>query len=235
MACTLSVVQESACESGTWKLDSELQLLVVIAQNLASALPAGTDITPEAILERACESGIGRVDDEVMLMRIAAQNLCSLVAGVNCPEFTWGDATINQIPGFPSTTATFTPELSSNNTAVATTIDTVGGSAFAENIATATWNSTSEAPANMHIVSDLDAGLDGTVTWEVVVEVTAPGASILVSENQGTLGPSGTFDVPFTLPNTGGADWTLQWTQSAAASSVSSGADAICTATFSCD
>ncbi len=222
---------ESSCYvcygvSGTKALE-----LVLLAQWVTAEDPGDDTSAPGLMDDASCFAcfGGGSMGD---LFELA---LLSKLVGPLCPAFAWGDATINQIPGSPSTTATFTPELDSGNIAVATTIDTVGGSAFAENIATATWNSTSEAPANMHIVSDLDAGLDGTVTWEVVVEVTAPGASILVSENQGTLGPSGTFDVPFTLPNTGGADWTLQWTQSAFAGSVSSGANAICEATFSCD
>lgn len=82
MACELEAVQEAYCESEIGKLDSELQLLVVIAQNLAAAVVAldpAADISPEGILERACESGIGKVDDEVMLLRITAQSLCSAI------------------------------------------------------------------------------------------------------------------------------------------------------------
>lgn len=82
MACSLTTVQENYCESSIGKLDDEIMLLRVIAQNLAGALQAfdpTADISPEAILERACESGIGRLDDEVMLLKVITQNLCSSI------------------------------------------------------------------------------------------------------------------------------------------------------------
>jgi len=64
------------------KLTNPVQLLQVIAQNLATTLgdvnPAlSTDVN--AILARACESGIGKQTDELSLMRIYAQNLCGQI------------------------------------------------------------------------------------------------------------------------------------------------------------
>ena len=75
MACSLTDVLASACDSGIGKETDPVRLLQVIAQNTADAL-SGTDITVAAILARACTSGIAKVTDPVKLQQIIAQNLC---------------------------------------------------------------------------------------------------------------------------------------------------------------
>lgn len=82
MACSLTTVQEAACESGFGQVTDEIALLRLIAQNFAnwlSAVSPGAEVSVEAILERACESGVGQVSDEIKLLQLTAQNLCNQI------------------------------------------------------------------------------------------------------------------------------------------------------------
>ena len=65
----------AGCASGLGKEQDLITLLQITAQNLADALPGGTDISVAAILSRARASGIGCVPDQVQLLQIIAQLL----------------------------------------------------------------------------------------------------------------------------------------------------------------
>lgn len=82
MPCDLETVQAAACESGFGKVESEVALLQLIAQNAAAwvaAVEPGSDISVDAIMERACTSGYAKVTDPITLYQITAQNICGLI------------------------------------------------------------------------------------------------------------------------------------------------------------
>lgn len=83
MACDTDTISSNACLSEIGRLKDEIELLQVIAQNMANWLQAvspGADVTPDAISARACASGIGWEQSEVNLYRIIAQNLCGMIS-----------------------------------------------------------------------------------------------------------------------------------------------------------
>lgn len=109
--------------------------------------------------------------------------------------------------------ATFTPENLPGNTAVAfadgNTIDGLGSS---ENTGSFVWNSTAVLPVNMHVVTaSTGANPDPTIIANISVAVVAPASSLLLAQAGVDFGFNGTADFPFNLPNTGGANWTIQW------------------------
>lgn len=80
--CSLTTTQTNLCTSGIGTVESQIQLLKIIAQLSAELLVTASPssaITPAAILSRACTSGIGNVQDEMMLLKIIAQTTCELV------------------------------------------------------------------------------------------------------------------------------------------------------------
>lgn len=109
--------------------------------------------------------------------------------------------------------ATFTPELLEGNTAVAfangNTIDGLGGS---ENTGSFIWNSNAVLPVNMHVVTaSTGANPDPTIIASITVSVVAPSLSLLLVQAGVEIGYNSTADFPFNLPDTGGANWTIQW------------------------
>jgi len=77
MAAVDTIIAAS-CVSGIGKEQDLITLLQITAQNLADALPGGTDISVDAILTRARASGIGCVTDQVQLLQIIAELLNEL-------------------------------------------------------------------------------------------------------------------------------------------------------------
>jgi hypothetical protein len=112
--------------------------------------------------------------------------------------------------------ATFTPELSTGNTAVAfangNTIDGVGGS---QNAGEFIWNSNAALPVNMHVETvSTGANPDPTITAAITVSVVAPFSSLLIVQAGVDIGFNAIADFPFNLPDTGGVNLTIQWFQS---------------------
>ncbi len=82
MACNSDTIAANACLSEIGRVGSEIELLQIIAQNMANwvvALSPSTLVTPDAIDSRACTSGIGWEQSEVNLLRIITQNLCGMI------------------------------------------------------------------------------------------------------------------------------------------------------------
>lgn len=134
---------------------------------------------------------------------------CSRQLSITVDEavlFDWPAATLSGV-------ATFTPELLEGNTAVAfangNTIDGLGAS---DNTGSFIWNSNTVLPVNMHIET-VSTGVnpDPTITASVSVFVVAPFASLLLVQAGGGIGYNAIADFPFNLPDTGGANWTIQW------------------------
>jgi len=65
----------AGCSTGIGNETNLITLLQITAQNLANALPDGTDISVGAIIARAKESGIGCEENPVTLLQIIAQLL----------------------------------------------------------------------------------------------------------------------------------------------------------------
>ncbi len=112
-------------------------------------------------------------------------------------------------------TASFTPldfETGDEAHGTAELPDPPPGTAAASFNATGTliWNSDVVVPASMHIIS-VGAEGGGTIAdWQILLNVVAP-ATILLDASKTSLGLNSVTDVPFNLPDTGGADWTLEW------------------------
>lgn len=125
--------------------------------------------------------------------------------------FTWDSVVVVQGDG----TASFSPPQSSTgNTAVAAAnVDVPSpGSAAATFNATGsmTWNSDAEVPANLHIISTGAEFGTGLAAWAIEIRVVAP-LTILLGANSAGVGLNVTTDLPFDLPDTGGADWVIEW------------------------
>lgn len=126
--------------------------------------------------------------------------------------FTWDNVQVTNGDGV----ASFTPaELASGNEAhgTAVIVDPAPGTAACFWIAegSITWNSDDDVPANIHIDSSGVVIGDVSVLWVINIQVTSPAPVGLVSTDSGTLGLNSVTDIPFDLPDTGGADWTIQW------------------------
>lgn len=137
----------------------------------------------------------------------SGQVLCSGIEFL----FSWGAATID--PGDGS--ASFSPEDTTGNTGIATAeiADPAPGPnpASANNTGSITWNSNSVVPANLHIeVVSTGTDPDPIIVWNMDLVVVAP-SSNLVTEDHNSVGLNATVDIPFNLPDTGGADWTINW------------------------
>lgn len=120
--------------------------------------------------------------------------------------FDWPAATLAGV-------ATFTPELLTGNTAIAfadgNTIDGLGGS---ENTGSFIWNSNAVLPVSMNVVTaSTGANPDPTIIASITVSVVAPASTLLLVQAGVEIGYNATADFPFNLPNTGGANWTIQW------------------------
>lgn len=124
--------------------------------------------------------------------------------------FSWGAGTV--IPG--AGTASFTPTSADGNTAVAdTSIPPAGlGAATALNTGSMIWSSNAVVPANMNVtVATTGANPDPTLLADITVNVVAPASNLLTVVAGADIGYNNTLDFPFNLPNTGGADWTIEW------------------------
>lgn len=134
--------------------------------------------------------------------------------------FVWDPASIVPDNG----TAAFTPDNASGNT-VNASASAPGGppsTANASNIGFFTWNSNAPQNANLH----LEVSNTGTTNpgwfWAADIFVQAP-FSQLIAENEGTQGYSAIMDIPFVLPDTGGANWVIEWRASVATFGVTAG------------
>lgn len=130
--------------------------------------------------------------------------------------FDWASPTLDPDGG----TAAFAPDSTTGNEAEGSwSFPAASGPCTFDNTGSITWNSTASVLANMHIeVSSTGTPPDPTMTWGLSISVVAP-FSLLLSENNGTLGFNSVTDVPFNLPDTGGADWTIQWNMVSAGTS----------------
>lgn len=137
---------------------------------------------------------------------------------VNNVLFSWGVALLN--PGAAGS-ATFSPDNADGNSAAAAA-NTLGGvdSCSSDNTGSIVWNSNDIVPANMHIVTaSTGANPDPDLTASISVFVVAPFSSLLLVQAGAEIGYNAAADFPFNLPDTGGADWTINWAQSAVVSS----------------
>lgn len=137
---------------------------------------------------------------------------------VNNVLFSWGVALLN--PGAAGS-ATFSPDNADGNTAVAVA-DTLGllDSCSSDNTGSIIWNSTEVVPANMHIITaSTGANPDPSINASISVFVVAPFSSLVLVNAGAEIGFNAAADFPFDLPNTGGADWTINWAQSATVAS----------------
>ena len=126
--------------------------------------------------------------------------------------FTWGAGTVLPGPG----TASFTPTSADGNTAVAdTSVPPAGvGASTALNTGSMIWNSNAVVPANMNItVATVGVNPDPTLIADITVNVVAPASNLLTVVAGTDIGYNNTMDFPFNLPDTGGADWTIEWFQ----------------------
>lgn len=134
-------------------------------------------------------------------------------------EFVWDAATISEIDGG---IASFSPDLAYGNVATSQASQPGGINGIlgaAQNFGRLLWRSDVEVPCNMHLeISSVGTNPDPTLLWAVSITVVDP-ASTLVNETDQTLGLNGIFDVPFNLPNTGGAVWEILWSQTSLAAS----------------
>ena len=121
--------------------------------------------------------------------------------------FSWQAATLQ---ASETGTATFFPDNATGNTALA--IASIGAGDVLNSLVIAnaeiTWNSMAILPCNMRInlMPTITAG-DTDFAWALDVF----NGGTLVSENNLTLGITGSFDIPFNLPNTGGLNVTVGW------------------------
>ncbi len=91
-----------------------------------------------------------------------------------------------------------------------------GSAAQASFVGISTVNTTADIQCNMHInLTATTTPGDTALIWSIVVAGSGPD---LVNENQTSLGINGSFDIPFTIPNTMGMDVVVSWSIFAEAS-----------------
>lgn len=130
------------------------------------------------------------------------------------PVFFWEEVLLTPAIG----TATFTPAQDAYGNTIAAEVSHPGGDGGASGSANifATgkiiWRSTEETEANVHVEA-VTTGTppDPTLSWGVSMTVIDPAGPSLLFESSGPNPLDGIFDFPVTLPNTGGADWTIDF------------------------
>lgn len=131
--------------------------------------------------------------------------------------FAWDAAVV--VPGTGA--ASFTPDSATGTTAVAIT-DTLGTATtcISQNIGTMIWNSNVAVPCNMHvIIASNGPSLDPTLVGALFINVVAPVTALLSVQAGVDINWNDTQDFPFNLPDTGGADWTIEWSHNAVTAS----------------